>query len=67
MIFRRAGSRGFFFSVLVFLLSLAIASVDAQVSEFESLRYFDVSNSQLNEPCATNAGVNYSHVSASTI
>ncbi len=59
MIFRRAGSRGFFFSVLVFLLSLAIASVDAQVSEFESLRYFDVSNSQLNEPCATNAGVNY--------
>jgi len=59
MIFRRAGSRGFFFSVLFFLLSLAIASVDAQVSEFENLRYFDVSNSQLNEPCATNAGVNY--------
>lgn len=59
MIFRRAGRSGFFFSILVFLLSLTVASADAQVSEFESLRYFDVSNSQLNEPCATNAGVNY--------
>ena len=62
MIFRRTGRSEFFFFIFVFLLSLAIASVDAQVSELESLRYFDVSNSQLNEPCATNSGVNYQAV-----
>ena len=59
MIFRRTGRSEFFSSIFVFLLSLAVASADAQVSEFKSLRYFDVSNSQLNEPCAANSGINY--------
>lgn len=51
-----------FFSMFIFSLSVAVASADAQVPGSDRLRYFDVSHSQLNEPCAANSSVNYQAV-----
>ena len=51
-----------FFSIFIFSLSAAITNVNAQVRGSDRLRYFDVSSSQLNEPCAANSGVNYQAV-----